>query len=200
MSIVKNTLVVLVLLLVASGAFAQQAEPSAVKLAFVDVERAAALTDEGKIRLRELQDWAKPHEEELARLGRDINQLQTDIASKRGVASEEALEAMNKTLVSKQREFEDRQRTARREFDEKQTTVLRELGGRLQEVISRYGDSNRMTAILMLKPDYVAYIANVADITESIIKLYNERFPVGKPAAAAPAAPAAPTKPAGGGK
>jgi outer membrane protein len=189
MALSKSVSLGAIALLFAGAARAQQTEVAPSKVAFVEVERAVALTQEGKVKLKELQEWAKPKQEELGRIGKDISQLQSDLASKRGVASEDAIAEINHRLAARQREFEDKQRIARRDFEEKQNSVLKELGGRLQEVISRYGDQNRYTAILMLKPEYVAYIANAADITDIIIKLYDERFPIVKPASPAAAGP-----------
>lgn len=170
-------------LVIAASGLAQQADPGPSKIAFVEVERAVALSQEGKLRLKELEDWAKPRQDELTKLGREVQQLQSDLNAKRGVASDDAVDEINRKLIAKQREFEDRQRIARRDFDERQNAVLRDLGTKLQKVISEFGDKNRYTAILMLKPDYVAYLANGVDLTETIIKLYDEQNPVAKPAA-----------------
>jgi outer membrane protein len=189
MTFAKSVSLSAVALLIAGAASAQQAEVAPAKVAFVMIEKAVAKTQEGSVRLKELEDWAKPRQEELTRLNKEIGQLQSDLATKRGIANDQAVDEINRKLVARQREFEDKQRIARRDFDERQTAVLKDLGGRLQEVISRYGDENRFTAILMLKSDYVAYIANSADITDTIIKLYDQRFPLGT----APAPAAKPT-------
>ena len=41
---------------------------------------------------------------------------------------------LNRQLVAKQREFEDKQRDGKRDFDQRQQALLRELGGKLQNV------------------------------------------------------------------
>ncbi len=156
---------------------AAQAAVPPVKIGFVDVERAVVSIDEGKAKLKELQDWAKPRRDALEKLGNDIQALQQELASKRGVASDDALDQLNKQLVAKQRQFEDMQRDAKRDFDEKQNAVLKDLGQKLNDVIAQYADSNRFTAIFILKPNDVAYLANSADITPTVIKLYNEKYP-----------------------
>ena len=71
----------------------------------------------------------------------------------------------------------------------KQQGLLRELGGKLQEIITKYADQNRYTAVFIFNPNELAYMATSADITDTVIKLYNEKYPV-----AAKAPPAAPTK------
>jgi len=165
----------------ATAAAAQQAaaptEVGPSKLGFVDVEKAVVSIDEGKARLKELDDWARPRRDELARLGKEINDLQAERASKQNVANEEAIAELNRRIVAKQREFEDRQRVAKRDFEERQNTVLKDLGEKLNVVVTQYADQHRFTAVFILKPNDIVYLANSADITDAIIKLYNERYP-----------------------
>ena len=163
------------LLTVPMVAVAQEEAP--VKIGFVDVEKAVFAIDEGKARLDELQKWAQPRQEELGRLNKDITDLQNEIAQKRGVANDDALADLNRRLIAKQREFEDKQRDGKREFDLRQNKILEDLGKKLNEVITRYADENRFTAVFILKPNDLVYLANSADITGTIVNLYNERYP-----------------------
>jgi outer membrane protein len=173
--------------LLAAGGLAQQAEQPATKIGFVYVQKALASTEEGKARLKELDDWARPRQEQLARLDKDISDLKGQILAKQGSVSDDALCDLNRQLVAKQREFEDRQRDSRRDFENRQQTLLKELGGKLQQIITDYADKNRFTAVFIFKPDDLAYLANSADITDTIIKLYNDKYPLAPKAAAAPA-------------
>jgi outer membrane protein len=172
-------------MIVASSAVAQQAETTAVKIGWVDVDRAVSSIDEGKARLKELTDWARSRQDELARLGKEGSDLQAEMMAKGSNASEETIAGMNQRLIAIKRELEDRQRVGKRDFDEKQTAVLKDLGGKLQEIIIKFADSNRYTAIFLLRPNELAYLATSADLTDAIIKLYNERHP----SAAAASAP-----------
>ena len=92
-------------LALAVAATAQQAGDAApTKIAFVDVKRALVSIEEGKAKRKELQDWARPKEEELQRLGKEIVDLQTELNAKRSAANEDALAELNRRLVAKQRE------------------------------------------------------------------------------------------------
>lgn len=188
MRVAKLLAVAVALSTLAVAAAAQQpaaAEAPPTKIGFVDVEKAVVSIEEGKARLKELDDWARPRRDELARLGKEINDLQAERASKQNVASEDAIAELNRRIVAKQREFEDRQRVAKRDFEERQTAVLKDLGEKLNTVVTRYADQNRYTAVFILKPNDVVYLANSADITDAIIRLYNERYPF-VPAGATP--------------
>ncbi len=172
--------------LLAGGAWAQQAEVAPAKIAFVYVQKALAGTDEGKARLKDLDDWARPRQDELVKLNKEVNDLKGEIMSKQGVASDDAIAELNRRLVVKQREFEDRQRDAKRDFEARQQTILKDIGGRLQDVINTYSEANHYTVVFIFNPDQLAYLAPSADITNIVIKLYNQHYPL---AAKAPAAP-----------
>lgn len=174
-------------LLAASG-FAQPAEQPATKIGFVYVQRALASTQEGKARLKDLDDWARPRQEQLAKMDKEINDLKNELLSKQGVAGDDVLGQLNRQLVAKQREFEDTQRDGKRDFEQRQQALLRDLGGKLQQVITDYADKNRFTAVFIFKPDDLAYLASSADVTDTIIKLYDAKYP--QAAQAASPAPA----------
>ncbi len=157
------------------------------KIAFVFVQKALASTDEGKIRLKQLDDWTKPRQQELEKLNKDLNDLQGELVSKQGVATDDVLADLNQKLIAKRREFEDKQRTAKRDLDEKQQALLKDIGGRLQEIITKYAQDNHYTAVFIFKPDDLAYLADSADITDTIVKLFNQRYPVKAAAQPTPA-------------
>lgn len=157
------------------GRVAGQEGPS--KIAFVDVQRALLTIEEGKAKRKELQDWAAPRQEELQRLDQEIQSLQQELATKQQSATLEQLSDLNRRLTAKRREFEDKQRQYSRELEEKQNDVLRALGEKLERLLKEYADAQKYTAIFILQPDQVAYVANSADITDTLIKLYNEKYP-----------------------
>ncbi|HPW55772.1 MAG: OmpH family outer membrane protein [Thermoanaerobaculaceae bacterium] len=166
----------------AGAAMAQAPEPT--RIGFVDVERAIVAIEEGKAKLRDLETWAKPRQEELQKLGKEINDLQGELVSKRGVASQEALEQIQQRLVAKQRQIEDRQRVTKRDFEERQDALLKDLGGKMQKIIQEYAEKSGYAAVFLLKPNDVAYLAPSSDLTDLVVRLYNEKHPFSAPAAA----------------
>lgn len=172
--------------LLATVAFSQRAAGQApqggaapTKFAFVLVQRVLASSEEGKARLKELDTWAQPRQEELGKVEREINDLKGEMVTKQGVANDDSLGDLNRRLVAKQRELEDKQRIAKRDFDSRRQGLLKELGGKLQEVISKYAVDNQLAVVFIINPDQLAYLAPPVDITDTVIKLYNERYPLG---------------------
>lgn len=163
-----------------TAAWAQEAAP--VKIGFVDVERALVSIAEGRGRLKDLQDWARPRQDELRKLSDAIGTLQQQLNAAQGDAAAE----INRQLVARQREFEDKQRSAQRDLEERRQAILKDIGDKMNKVITDYADGNRFTAVFILKQNDVAYLANSADITDTVIKLYDQKYPY-PPSSAAPA-------------
>jgi Skp family chaperone for outer membrane proteins len=105
--------------------------------------------------------------------------------SRQGAASEDALSQLNRDLVSKQREFEDKQRIAKRDLEERQQALQKELGGKLRDIVTTYAEQSRYAAVMVLDTLNLVYLAPSTDLTDMVIKMYNEKYPL---AAKAPAA------------
>jgi Skp family chaperone for outer membrane proteins len=184
MKLVQGTLAVLGGMGLALSAWAQAPEVGS-KFAFVEVERAVTTCDEGKARLKELEIWAKPLQDELARLNKAINDAGAELNAKRASgAPDDALADLNRTLVAKQREFEDRQRVAKRDFEARQNDVLKDLGSKISDVVAAYAKENNFTAVFIFKPNELIYLNPGADITSAVVKLYNEKYPYSAAASA----------------
>lgn len=171
-----RVLVLASILLTVAGALPAQEAPT--KIAFVDIQRALLSIEEGKAKRKELQDWAAPRQQELQKLDQEIQGLQQDLASKRGSLSDDQFAEANRKLTAKKREFEDKQRQYSRELEEKQNQVLKALGEKMEKLLAEYATKEKITAVFLLQPDLVAFLANSADITGTLIDLYNKKYPV----------------------
>ncbi|MCS7181504.1 MAG: OmpH family outer membrane protein [Thermoanaerobaculum sp.] len=168
---------VAVLLLAVWGMARASAQEGPTKIAFVDVQRALLSIEEGKAKRKELQDWAAPRQQELQRLDQEIQTLQQELGAKQQTATLDQLSELNRRLTAKKREFEDKQRQYSRELEEKQNEVLRALGQKLEQLLAEYASSEKYTAVFILQPEQVAFVATSADITDKLIQLYNQKYP-----------------------
>ncbi len=174
----RRTLVAVTLALAWSAHVAAQEGGS--KVAFVDVQRALLAVDEGKAKRQELLDWASPRQKELQQLEQEIQNLQQELLSKQTSATPEQLSELNRQLTAKKRQFEDRQRQYTRELEEKQNQVLKSLGEKMEKLLAEYAESQKLSAVFILRQELVAFVANSADITDTLIQLYNQRYPYPK--------------------
>jgi len=160
----------LLLTLVAAPSFAG-------KVGFVEVERAAATVEEGQIALRQLEAWATPRRQTLEKLAQKVTDLREQRLQQVNVASPDVIERLQQQGVEAQREYEDEARQLQRDFEAKQTEVLKEVADKLSMVISAYAKANDFDVVMIFRPRTIIYLAESSDLTDTIIELYDERFP-----------------------
>jgi Skp family chaperone for outer membrane proteins len=147
------------------------------KIGFVEVERAVASVDEGKAKLRELEEWSQPRQEQLQSLRDRALELEQSLSKQRTVATEEALKRIEDEHIEAQRRLEDAMLEYRRDLEVKQNEVLRDVARKLNIVVSDYAKANDYDAVLIFKDRTIIYLSETAELTETVIRLYNERFP-----------------------
>ncbi len=148
------------------------------KIGFVEVEKVVAQVQEGKAKLKELEDWAQPRREQLQKMRQRVTDLNNELVQKRGVASESVLEDLQEKAKQAGRDYEDAGRTFQRDLDKKQNELLSGVAEKMRRVIEDYAKGNDYDAILIFKPRTIIYLSETADLTDTIIRLYDRRFPV----------------------
>jgi outer membrane protein len=150
------------------------------KVGFVEVERAASMVQEGKAKLKELQDWAKPLNDDIAQQTTRLAELQRQLTQQRAVSTPEALKRLQDEALAAQRRLEDARRDAQRELEAKQTEILGDVARKMKEVVTDYAKANDYDAVFILKEMTLIYLVPTANLTDTVVKLYDERFPVAK--------------------
>ena len=148
------------------------------KIGFLDAERAVSTVQEGKVQLQALQDWATPRQERIEELRAKVVDLNNQLNTQRTVASESVLADLEEQFLRAQRDFEDAGRTFNRNVDAKQNEFLSEVATKIGQVASEYADANDFDAVFLLQAQPLAYIRQANDITDTVIRLYDEKFPV----------------------
>ena len=209
-----------VLALAAAGAAGQTpvaapAGPAPNKIAVVDIRQAIQSTAEGKQASGELQSQFSARQSELENLQKSIEDLQSRLsAGARTLSDEERVrmqrqgERQASQLKRKQEEFQEDANAAQQE-------IIDRIGRKMVEVISRYARENSYSVILDTQTACGVYCSNQVDVTQEIIRLFDQANPlkpgsssnpgqprpaanrplVSRPAAQAPATPPAKPKP-----
>lgn len=162
--------VVAILMLAVVPAFAGE-------IGFVRAERAVASTREGKVALQELDRWVKEQEGHLQGMRDRLAELQGQIVQQRSVVSEEALRSLQEQELALRRRLEDEARTLNRQMETKQDELLRPVAERLNTVVSEYAEANGFDAVFIWKDRTLIYLRDSADLTETVVRLYDQRFP-----------------------
>jgi len=166
-------LVLLVVSIVAGGPL------FAGKIGFVDARRAVSEVDEGQVKLKQLDGWAGPQREELLELSARLGEIQGQVAKQSAVGSEESIVRLRDEETRLRRAFEDKKLKFDRELNAKTDEFLADVAVKVGTVASDYGKANGFDAIFMKNAQPLIYISDQSELTDTVIRLYNVRFPVG---------------------
>jgi len=150
---------------------------AAGEIGFLDAERAVLSVQEGKSQLKALEEWATPRKDHIEQLKGEVAELNQRLATERSVASPDALAQLDRELVQTQRELEDEVRAFNRDLPARRDRMLGELSAKIMTVAAEYAEANGFDAIFLLGAHAVAYYAKPLDVTDAIIRLYDQKFP-----------------------
>jgi outer membrane protein len=182
--------------LIGSIAANAQAAPAtsaaaAEKVGVLSIRQAIANTAEGKQASAELQSRFAPRQSELDNLNKQINDIRQRLQTGGDKLSQEEQirlqrqgEALTKQAQRKQEDFQEDVNAAQQE-------VIDGIGRKMMDVLDRYARENGYSAVFdtSAQTSPILYASNKVDLTQEIIKLYDQAYPV-KAASTAPAKPA----------
>jgi len=172
-----------------SAVAAPRADAPATRVGIMYFQQAVFATAEGKQALAELQSKFAPRQTELENLNKQIEDLRNRLrAGERTLSDEERNRLIRqgdqwtRLLQRQQQDLQDDGKTAQEEIAER-------IGGKMFEIVRRYGQENSFSIILDVSGQSTPVIFNLPqiDITQEIIRLYDQANPV-KGASQPPAA------------
>jgi outer membrane protein len=188
---------ILAALLMTPAVWAQASAQVATKVGVINIQAAIASTAEGKQAAAELQSQFAPRTTELQNLQKQIEDLRGRLQTGQSTLSDEEKarlsregDQLTRTFQRKQQEFQD-------DTNDAQQDVVNRIGRKLVDVLNKYAKDNSYSVVLddSSQQTPVLYAANPVDVTQDIIRLYDQSYPV-KSATAATPRPAAPPRPA----
>lgn len=164
------------------------------KVGVINIQAAIASTAEGKQAAAELQSQFAPRTTELQNLqkqGQDIGSRlqngQTTLSDEEKARLQRELDQLNRTFQRKQQEFQE-------DTNDAQQDVVNRIGRKMIDVLDKYSRDNGYSIILdeSSQQTPVIYAANQIDVTQDIIRLYDQSYPVKAAATSSPAPKPAP--------
>jgi outer membrane protein len=180
--------------------WAQGSTPAAAaptKIATISVRNAIIGTAEGKEASAELQSQFAPKQTEMQNMQKQIEDIQTRLSTGDRTLSDEEKGRLQRQGDLLGRELQRRQDDLNEELQAAQGDILDRIGRKMLDVVDRYARENGFAVVLdTSQSSLVVYGANQVDITNQIVQLYDQAYPV-RPASSTPTphpAPQAPPK------
>lgn len=192
------TLTLALLFLPAAGAWAQtggSAAPSGpMKIGILNVRQAIVTTVEGKQASAQLQSQFASQQNDLQNMQKQITDLQNRVANSHGTLSEDEQARLQRQGELLTRQFQRKQDDLNEAVNAAQSDVIDNIGRKMLDVLDRYARENGYTAVFdtSAQGSPVVYGSSQIDITQEIIRLYDQAYPAKAGGAAAPSGAAAP--------
>jgi outer membrane protein len=191
------TLMLAFIILPAAGAWAQtggSAAPSGqIKIGILNVRQAIVTTGEGKQASAQLQTQFAAQQTDLQNMQKQINDLQNRIGNSHGTLSDDEQSRLQRQGELLTRQFQRKQDDLNEAVNAAQSDVIDNIGRKMLDVLDRYARENGFTAVFdtSAQGSPVVYASSQIDITQDIIRLYDQAYPV-KVSSNAPAPSSAP--------
>jgi len=161
-----------------------------VKIAFVNPVAILSNTGEGKQEFAKLQTLTNAKQKEVADASTELRTLQDQYSKTSLTANPTTRAEMERQIQDKDIRLKRLQEDAQLELQQRQDDLLEKMGGKLQTVLSEYAQKNGIDTIFRLDQNQsFAYVNPALNITDAIIKQYDQRFPAPAAASAPAAAP-----------
>ena len=181
----KRILITVAIALIAAPVFAQS-EPA--RVAVIEVQKVLTTSTAGKAaydRLKKVQDDAI---EKARKMDEEIRNLETELNTKKISLAEERVSELTKSISDKKIAMQRFAQDADRDVQAARDRALVELENKIKPVIDAIGKEMGLAAIFNKFESGLIYASDAIDITDTVIKRFNESVASATPAAAAPAA------------
>src|SRR5258707_2307094 len=176
---------------------AASAASAPTKIAVINIRNAIVATAEGKQAQAQLQSQFAPKQNELQGLQKQIEDLQRKMSEGARTLSDDEKAKLQREGELFSRRLQRGNDDLNEELNAAQGELVDGIGRKMLEVLDRYARENGYTAVLdtSAQGSPVVYGSSQSDITQEIVKLYDQAHPV-KGAAHAASTPSATPKPA----
>jgi outer membrane protein len=150
------------------------AAEAAVKLGIVDLNRAVNESEQGKQAKMELESSIKAKQAELDEKGKTLEKLKSHLDEQGSVMSTEARKSKQDELERLTREYQRDLSDSQNEVQRKEGELTGQIVKDLREIINIVAHEEKYDLILDKIPTLVFFADNGLDITDAVIKKFNE--------------------------
>lgn len=169
---------------------ARSTDPVPSKIGVLNMQVAITSTAEGKQDASELEAKFAPRQQEIQNLQKQIQDIQTRLQTTANTLSDAEKYRLADQGTKLNREMTRKQQEAREDYQDAQQDLIDQLGRKMMTVIDKYSRQNGYGVIIDTSSQQtpVIYAANGINVTEEIVKLYDQTYPL-KAAAGATGTP-----------
>ncbi len=165
-------LVVVLLMLTATSAIA--AEVITVKIGYVDLVKSLNESEAGKKAKTDLEFLIKTKQTTIDEKGKAIEKSKADLEKQSSVLSPDARKAKEEEMERMLRDYQRLVADSQNEVKKKEGELTNDILKDLRAIVQKIGEDEGYTLILESAEGQILYAKKEADLTEVVIKKFNE--------------------------
>lgn len=167
----KKTLLLLIIFVLFSVTVVHAAD---MKVGIVDLMKALNESDSGKKAKTDLEVLIKSKQSVLDEKGKEIEKLKADLEKQSSVLSAEAKKSKEDNLEKLLREYQRLVSDSQNEVKKKESELTGEILKEIRVIVDKMGEEGGYTMILENADGLVLYSKKEINLTDAVLKKYNE--------------------------
>lgn len=167
------------------------------KVGVINIRAAIGNTAEGKQAQAELQSKFAPQQTEIENMNKQINDLRQRLAACEGKCSQDEIQRLTTQGQRLTAQFDRKNNEFNEDSQAALSEVIDRIGRKMVDVLDKYAGQNGYSVVLdsSAQNNPILFAASQIDVTQEIVRLYDQAYPVkgGAPAQRSPAAKPAPS-------
>ena len=151
-----------------------------LKWGYVDLQRAVRSVDRGKKAFDELTAMKNQKQKELEKEDKELRGEVESLKKQDSVLSEDARKRKSMDLAQKQMDFQRKVEKYEMELMKAQNEYAKDILDDMGKIIDEIGKKDAYEVIFERSSSSLLYAQTAKDLTDSVIKIYNEKHPRGK--------------------
>ena len=187
---IRATMAILAVMSFTPGLRAQSAA-ALTKIGVINMQAAITGSAEGKQAAAQLQSQFAPRQVELQDMQKQIEDDQSRLRTGQTTLSDEEQARLTRDYNSLTRKLQRKSQEDQDDLNDAQQDIINRIGRKMVDVLDKYAKDGGYAVVLDSSSQQtpIIYEANQIDITQDIIRLYDQAYPV-KTESAAPSRPA----------
>jgi outer membrane protein len=145
-----------------------------LKIGYVDLNKALNESEPGKKAIKTLEEMVKTKQALINKKGNEIKKLDEEIAKQASILTPESMKKKQQEREKLVRDYNRMVRDSQEEVQKKQAEFMHEILRELRKIVKKIGEEEGYTVIFEIAEGSILYIPEELDLTEKVIKRFNE--------------------------
>lgn len=151
------------------------AATAAPRVAVVDIQKIIDNSQVGKAAKESLQSEMQTKQQKLFQLGKEVEQMRTELSKQSALLSKEALEKKQELLTQKERDAKRSIDDQRTELREARDRAIGKIVTQIDEAVQQIASKELYDLVVEKDEELVLYAADELDISPKVIKLLDSK-------------------------